>query len=139
MAIPISMLQGTLDLWATSRFSTADAENMYLCYEFKENLIILEAYSLRSYFDAPGYGPKHWVIDVSMDGKEWVTVDTQSDNSDLKEQNRTASFRIQNPVRCKFVRWKQTGKNHHGHYNTPISSFEVFGRIVSSRSLAAGQ
>ena len=115
---------------ANTHFYCANAENMWVCYDFKEKVVVFEAYSLRAYYDYDDCNLKTWEIQVSMTGRnDWETVDRQS-NNDLRGRGRIASYRLSNPVRCRFIRLKQTGRNHRGDYDTLTSAFEVFGRIA---------
>ena len=117
------------DLEVNSCFDCANAENMWICYDFKDRKVILSAYSLRSHYNDDNCNLKSWAIEVSLDGVSWQTADTRS-NNDLHGRNRTVSYELSNPVKCRYVRLRQTGKNHAGHYDTYTSSFELFGQLT---------
>lgn len=90
------------DLRANSCFVTADAEGMSIHYDFKDRIVTLEAYSLRSRYDHTINVLKSWQIEVSMDRVRWEIVDRQT-NDDLKEANCVASYTLAKPVKCRYI------------------------------------
>jgi hypothetical protein len=121
------------DLNANTKFGSANAPGQWLCYEFREGTLLLTGYSIRSTYDrgAGGAHLKNWVIETSMDGFDWTIVDERTDNADLNKQNVTIWFPIEEALYrlCRFVRLRQTGRNHANFDSIWISSFEVFGDL----------
>ena len=78
-----------------------------------------------------GDNPKSWVLEVSNDGSEgsWAVVDSRDDNNDLNDKHVTRNFALGTPQggSFRFVRLRQTGKNHYGNDHLIISALELFG------------
>ena len=117
------------DLESGSFFLSGDEENMWVCYDFKKRRVIPKSYSMKS-SGGLGVWPKSWVFEVSMDGRSWTEVDRRADNNDLKVST-TKNFKIL-PVpkeSFRFVRVRQTGKNHIEEYFSILNALEVFGTL----------
>ena len=114
-------------------FSSNNAPESWVCYDFRALRVIPTSYSIRS--SGAGQGgphPKSWVLEVSEDGYNWTVFDSRQDNNDLNGPYLVQNFTIEGqPKRCRYVRLKQTGKNHAGTDQLTISAFEIFGSIVS--------
>ena len=117
-----------------SRFFTKDSPNSWIRYDFGGRRVTPTSYSIRS----TGYGPnnnhlKSWVLEVSNDGSEgsWAVVDSRENNSDLNGPDLTRNFALSAPQSgaFRFVRLRQTGKNHLGADVLRISALELFGAL----------
>ena len=79
--------------------------------------------------------PKSWVLEVSNDGSEgsWEIVDRRDNNQDLNARLVIRNFAISAPPSeaFRFVRFRQTGKNHRGRDGLQISALELFGTLSS--------
>ena len=95
--------------------------------DFKGRSIIVTSYSIRSRGDK---APQSWVVEVSNDGDErsWEVADCRENNSDLND-NHAHNFAISPRLResFRFVRLRQTGKNHKGNDDLCLSALEIFG------------
>jgi len=117
------------DLEIHSNFDCADAENMWVCYDFKNRRVRLTYYLLRSY-DCRFL--RSWVIEVSDDGSHWTEVDRRENNTDLNGKYRVAIFPVCKLSVCRYVRLRQIGKNHDKNdYDTRIEAFELFGALIT--------
>ena len=88
------------------------------------------SYSIRSNGGGTGFNhPKSWVLEVSNDGSDgsWAVVDSRKSNSDMNDQ-----FAIANSMSgaFRFVRLRQTGKNHKGNNHLDICALELFGACL---------
>ena len=114
-------------------FKSADAENVWLSFDFGEIRIRPNGYSLKTDLTDGGRGmsPRSWVIEGSEDGISWVELDCREDNDSLNGMESQAMFSITNvPSRgVRFLRFRQTGLNHWGSYAITLSAFEIFGEI----------
>lgn len=120
------------DLSEDTRFYSTDEENAWICYDFKDRMVIPESYSVRSF----GYGPggchlKSWVVEVSEDGVAWKEIDRRVDNNDLNDRYVTRHFQVAHvpdePV--QLVRLRQIGRSHWGEYRMSFTALEVFGTL----------
>ena len=120
-----------VDLGSGSCFFSNNSPNSWICYDFKGRRVTPTSYSIRSY-DGPSY-PKAWVLEVSNDGSEGSckAVDSRQDNFDLNDKRVTRNFSLGTPPSgaFRFVRLRQTGKNHYGYDTLAICALELFGTL----------
>jgi hypothetical protein len=125
--------KNAVDLTTDSKFgSSSPGEDEWLCYDFKARRVEVRHYSIRSQFNQ-GRGachPKSWVIEGSVDGDVWVELDRKRDNYELNDKNVIKHWPTTKSMKSRYIRLRQTGKNHGGDYSLWISSFEVFGIIT---------
>jgi hypothetical protein len=118
------------DLEANSWFHSAHAENMWVCYDFKNMKVILTDYSIRSRCDSASNNLKSWVIEVSNTGADWTEADRRENRDDLCAQNVVRSFSVSKPSTGRYIRLRQIGPSNNGGFYTLISGFEVFGALT---------
>ena len=118
------------DLGTGSSFISSDEPNSWIRYDFKERRLAPTSYSIRA---GNGSFPSSWVLEVSNDGIEgsWEVVGRRENNHDLKGKGVTWNFAITAPPRggFRFVRLRQTGKNHGGTDCLCVNSLELFGTL----------
>jgi hypothetical protein len=127
---PGNAAKNIADLEANSHFYCDEAENMWVCYDFKNMKVILTDYSIRSRYNGASYNLKSWVIEVSNTGADWTEVDRQKNRDDLCAQNVVRSFAVSKPSTGRYVRLRQIGLNNHGCLQTIICGFELFGSLT---------
>ena len=125
--------ENAVDLNSDSEFESTNARNTWICYDFQGKRVTPTSYSITSC----GYGPgnchlKSWVLEVSNDGSEgsWATVDSRKNNEDMK-MDLTCNFAVSasSSGAFRFVRLRQTGKNHDGDDCLAICGLELFGTL----------
>jgi hypothetical protein len=124
--------KNAVDLTVDSKFGSQSEPNQWLCYDFKDRRVEVRHYSIRSQFDA-GAGashPKSWVIEGSDDCENWTELDSQTNNSDLNDQNKICTWPTKIRMKSRYIRLRQTGLNHNGTDFLWISSFELFGSLM---------
>ena len=114
-----------------SCFCSRSEPNSWICCDFRKRRVALVSYSIRSP-RAPSC-PKSWVLEVSNDGIVWQAVDRRANNEHLKCACVTHNFNILAPPResFRFVRLRNTGKNHDENDHLHLSSLELFGTLSS--------
>jgi hypothetical protein len=128
------MAKNAADLAADSYWISANEDNSWLCYDFKDMRIKPTHYSVRSRCDGGSneFHPKNWIVEVSNDGSTWTSIDEHRNNSDLKGGNLTRTFTVSPCDYCRFIRITQHGYNWYSSgncYYFVISSFEIFGNL----------
>ena len=115
-----------------SYYYSENKKNTWICYDFKEPRVIPKSYSLRCGHDSFGCYPKSWVLEVSNDGKSWTEVDRREDSNDLHGTHVCKNFAISSvpSASVRFIRLRQTAKNHSGDYRTVIIALEIFGILA---------
>ena len=121
-----------VELGKHSWFQSDGESNSWICYDFKDLRVAPTGYSIRTTLQCH---LRSWVFEVSNDGRDgsWLVVDTRDNNEDLNDQRVTRNFAISAPTHgsFRFVRLRQTGKNHHGCDTLELSALEVFGTLSS--------
>ena len=127
------LVQHIADLETKWHFQTDDSPNSWICYDFKALRVAPTSYSIRT--SSWGF-LRSWVFEVSNDGNEWHVVDRRENSEDLKGAFVTRNFSVSVPVHgsFRFVRLRQTGKNHGGSEGSPddtliVIALEVFGTL----------
>ena len=124
--------QNVVELGTNSFFCSNNEPNSWIRYDFKERRVALTSYSIRT---ECGYYPKSWVLEVSNDGSDesWEVVDSRGENEDLNATHVTCNFTISARPGggFRFVRLRQTGKNHGGYDYLDLTSLELFGTLSS--------
>jgi hypothetical protein len=120
------------DLEADSGFYCAQAENVWVCYDFKAMKVVLTDYSIRSYYAGVCYNLQSWVVEVSNNGGDWTEVDRRENRDDLYRTNVVRSFTLAKPSTGRYIRLRQIGRNTNRHFYTVISGFELFGSLTRS-------
>ena len=128
--------ENAVDLGSDSHFASQSSPNQWICYDFGGRRVTPTSYSIRSYCNVPGGAhPRSWVLEVSNDGSEglWEVVDSHENNFNLNDRHVICNFVISAPPSgaFRFVRLRQTGKNHyeHGGDSLNISALELFGAL----------
>jgi hypothetical protein len=109
-----------------------NTRNNWISYDFKDRRVVPTHYSIRSQCKGFAYNinPKSWILEASMDGKEWVEIDRRENNAELIERDVTRMFKVAKSEKCRFIRLVNIGRNHHGSDCLVISSLEIFGSLM---------
>lgn len=79
--------------------------------------------------------PRSWIIEVSNDNLNWITIDEQKDCQTLNGSEKIAAFNIKKQISDKFryIKLRQTGLNWYQGYtptnNLVICSIEFYGYL----------
>ena len=125
--------KNVVDPGKRSYFYSEDKPDQWICFDFKDKRVTATSYSITTVNSA--CNPKSWVLEVSNDGRDgsWLIVDRRSDNYDLKARWVTHNFPVsQTYGSFRFVRLRQTGKDHDGLDHLVLGALEVFGTLSSS-------
>jgi uncharacterized coiled-coil protein SlyX len=97
----------------------------WVCWDFGKMRVRPTHYTIKSYY------LKSWVVESSLNGKTWTTIDRKTDTEDFKTSRwKTASFTVSNSAECRFIRLTQAGKSHYRDDQLVIRAFEVFGTFL---------
>jgi hypothetical protein len=118
-------------------FYTQNLANSWIQFDFKDRLVSLTHYSLKS-GGASGYHFLEWTISGSNDGNSWTIVDDQKTQvlngkyiTKLFECGDKSSVSSFSPF-YRYLRLTQTGKNSSKNDHLDLSNIEFFGSIVKS-------
>jgi hypothetical protein len=127
-------LRSVVDFENQSMFRTNSLENAWICYDFKDMVITLDHYSIRTRCDTNGSHLRSWRLEGSSDGSKWLKIDEKMNDESLNSRGAVASF----PISAEFirafrmVRLRQTGKNSTGVSSLVLSLIEFFGELKES-------
>ena len=126
--------KNVVDLGTNKYFCSKNEPGSWLCYDFKERRVAPTSYSITSVPGGPASAhPKSWVFEASNDGISWEVIDRRDSNMDLNASKVTCNFSI-NPKadnNFRFIRIRQTGKNHQDNDLFAFASLELFGKLYS--------
>ena len=120
--------KNAVELGTDSYFQSNSEPTPWICYDFKRQRVTPTSYSIRT---VRRCCPRSWALQVSNDGQKWDVVDACDNNEDLNASYVTHNFTISTPPRgsFRFIRLRQTGRNHDGSNSLAITSLEVFGTL----------
>jgi hypothetical protein len=105
--------------------------NNWVCYDFKERLVVPTHDIIRSHDSVPDYSHlKSWVVETSADGEIWREVAREENSEQLNGSNFTGTFAVAGDRECRFIRLVNIGKNHGGDDGICSSAWEIFGSLV---------
>ena len=115
-------------------FASTNAQNSWLCFDFKERKVMPTNYTIRTnsgWFTSCQF-LKSWIIECSNDSSSWDVIDDVKNCSLIKESNRFHTFNIQkkNLSFYRFIRIRMTGQNWNNDDYLIIDSFEIFGTLL---------
>ena len=108
---------------------TRNEPNSWICFDFKEKIVKLTKYSLKSrYFDHL----RQWVIEGSNDGSSWEELDKRKTKDLVKGDAETYECRRE---KDKYFRYLRLRKTSHGALY--LAKLEFFGTIATDEKAAA--
>jgi hypothetical protein len=72
---------------------------------------------------------KSWVLRGSIDGIGWTELNRQRNSDELNSRSVIRSFSISKSIECRFIRLRQTGKNHANNDILAFYHLEIFGSL----------
>jgi hypothetical protein len=115
------------DFNTSSIGQTDNQANSWICYDFKDQRVKIQYYSLRSRSDYDGNHPINWALEGSVNGSEWVELDRRSNCRDLCGLNKSTTFSATGNDFFRMIRLLQWEQNSSGYHYLTINAFELFG------------
>jgi hypothetical protein len=112
-------------------FQTRNVPNSWICLDFHEKRISMNAYTIKS--TGSNVHLMTWMIEGSNDSSKWNPIDEVRNSQELNGNSLVKTFEIAKS--SGFYRWiriRQTGKNSSGYDRLYLSCIELFGRIHRS-------
>ena len=120
-------------------YASNDTENISIQFDFKDRLIQLTNYSIKSSSQGGDRNWAHlrnWVVEVSNDGQNWTEVDRHTNDSTLNGRNITAAFKVKKETDefYRYVRLRNSGYSWYRYPNNNNYAFwlncvEFFGKL----------
>jgi hypothetical protein len=124
-----SRARNVVDLTGLSHTQTANIADSWICYDFKNMRLQVNHYSIRSRNDHDSHHPTTWIVEGSMEGSNWFELDCQTNRSELRGINKSATFSTSVNQFLRMIRLRQTGKNSSSYDYLTVSALEVFGTV----------
>jgi len=103
----------------------------YFEFDLKDYRLNLTAYTIQS--GSPSWSSAHylrtWEIRASVDGTDWVTIDTKTNDNSFNTTLQAVTFEIENAEFYKMFRLVMTGENSSNDYQLGIHRVEFFGNV----------
>lgn len=120
-------------------FPSGNSKGAFACFDFKDKMVQLSSYSIRSCNENPNYYHlRNWAIEVSNDGQKWEEVDRHENEGKLNGRGFTGTFKIspENKEFYRFVRLIETGCCWHSNarYDGMFSMIEFFGKLKQPKN-----
>jgi hypothetical protein len=115
--------------YRTHKEDVPHTPNNWVCYHFKENVIVPTHYAIRSNIADPGPHLKSWLVETSVDGLSWREVAREEDSVRLKKNLAIGVFDVARGEECCFIRLVNIGRNHGRNSCLDISAWEIFGLL----------
>lgn len=120
-------------------FPSGNSKGAFACFDFKDKMVQLSSYSIRSYNGSPNYYHlRNWAIEVSNDGQKCEEVDRHENEGKLNGRGFTGTFKIspENKEFYRFIRLIETGCCWHrnARYDGIFSMIEFFGKLKQPKN-----
>ena len=122
--------QNVIDFERDTSFHSKDRPQSWICIDFKDRRVTPYGYTIRGATQGSSH-LKSWVLEASNDRRWWTVIDRQNNNKDLDYRGRVHHFqaRLSGNHGFRFVRLRETGKNHSGTDVLALSALEIFGYL----------
>jgi uncharacterized small protein (DUF1192 family) len=109
---------------SSSSFESEDKPGQWVCWDFRGLRVRPTHYTIWA------NSLESWILEGSMDNTTWTEMHLQTGSKDFDEW-RPVSFTIAKPVKCRFIRLTQTGKNGAEKKKDALflASVEFFGTV----------
>ncbi|KAH0795593.1 F5/8 type C domain containing protein [Histomonas meleagridis] len=107
---------------------SANEQNSWIQFDFKEKRIKLENYAIMTFSGQQGSTHmKSWRLEASEDDIEWVILDDVKDDNTLNSSNAVITRATKTDQFYRYFKFTQTDKNQFGTYCMAIRRIEFFG------------
>jgi hypothetical protein len=118
------------DLQTTTYFSSENAPDQWLCFDFKNRQVRPTHYSIHAHSN--NHYLRSWTLEGSVDGSSWISLADEKNNSTTNSTRRIGTFSVEKSAACRFIRLRQTGKSAYGNDYLILYAFEIFGELIES-------
>jgi hypothetical protein len=119
--------QNVTDLTSYSYFHSKHKPGQWICWDFHALRVRLTHYAIRYYVTA--FDLKSWVVEGSLDGESWTTIDEHV-NHDHLTSVFTIWSGVSKTVECRFIRLTQTAPNYCRNNGLMFVGVEFFGTFL---------
>jgi hypothetical protein len=111
------------DLTSSRNFYSNHYFDQWVCWDFRDRRVCASGYIICTTL------LKSWVVEGSLDGVYWTSLDRQNNNPAFKNGWATSAFPCSRQREFRFIRLTQTGKNHFHVDYLRLRAAEFFGAV----------
>jgi hypothetical protein len=123
------------DLNTKEAYRSDNNGRSWVCYEFKDMVVVLNYYTFLTFHNIPGewsgIQPRSWVVEGSKTMENWQDLDHRSAATETRGADQMASFPIAKQIECRFIRVRSTGNDHGGVGFLELAAIEFFGTVTT--------
>jgi hypothetical protein len=117
-------------------FCSGDGVGQWVQWDFIQLRVIPTQYFIQIHGSAANCSSLNlWVIEGSIGRSSWTELDRRTNAHDLNGLSLIRSFSISKLIECRFIRLRQTGKNHKNSDVLAFYHFELFGSCRQYREI----
>jgi hypothetical protein len=118
---------------------SCNVPNSWVMIDFGRFRLKPSAYTLRTgRFDQNSVEHlRSWVLEGSYDALNWSELDRQKNSPDLNGDFKTKTWPCKELVAFRYIRLRQTAKNHHNSHFLFLNNIELFGTMSHGDQTAA--
>ena len=111
--------------------SPGDKPSAYLLFRFKRSSVILRAYTLRTRTFGPDEAhAKSWIVEGSIDGEHFETIDTVNNTELLQGNDKYSTFSCDKEIVSKYIKITLTEITYRGLYRFHLTRVDFFGEML---------
>jgi hypothetical protein len=114
----------------SSYFQSSNSPDQWIQYDFKTHRVRPTHYAIFPHCHS--YWLRSWVLEGSLNGSNdsWDEVDRHDDDTTMNIKHPIGTFAVTRSGEYRFIRLRQTGKNHGNNDYMVLYSFEIFGDLI---------
>jgi hypothetical protein len=118
---------------------SCNVPNSWVMIDFGRFRLKPSAYTLRTgHFDQNSVEHlRSWVLEGSYDATNWSELDRQKNSPDLNGDFKSKTWPCKELVAFRYIRLRQTAKNHHNSHFLFLNNIELFGTMSHGDQTAA--
>jgi hypothetical protein len=105
----------------------------FVLIDFKDLRICPSAYSVKVHsasWTSQSF-LRSWRFEGSNNGSNWSIIDSHTDSSDLRQNDKEMSFEFSSSSSFRFLRFLKVGVDWSSWYQLSLQGLEVFGRLIA--------
>ena len=113
---------------------STNQNNSWIMFDFGSKIKIKpSSYTLRTGHFMPCVVEhlKSWVLEGSLDAKNWSELDRQKNTQDLNGDFKYKTYHCKPVNAFRYIRLRQTSKNHHNSHFLFLNNIELFGTLYA--------
>lgn len=117
-------------------FSTSDSPQQWIKFTFKDYLISMNGYSMKTHSVGGNGHSRSWRVEGSMDGNSWTVIHSVNNSDALTTIGAVYSTDLPKYTSYfKQIKFTQIGPNNKSFHNFRMTGIELFGKLKKDKSV----